>query len=145
MHFAVYGIRTIVHHRYPDFSDKQRGWLEAYVVGSGVKWCEMKIFQNKVEVHICNTILQILTIVRGYMRSYALPLSRWGHIICQAKTTKYNNEWVSLMVGGCRRWCFLYRKTWQLVGSLMCHIMSHRLMSVDAHRASGMLVFCSFP
>ena len=28
MHYAVYGTRTEVHHRYPDLSDKQTGWLE---------------------------------------------------------------------------------------------------------------------
>ena len=30
MHSAVYGTRTKVHHRYPDLSDKQTGWLEAH-------------------------------------------------------------------------------------------------------------------
>ena len=30
MHFAVYGTCTKVHHRYPDLSDEQTGWLEAH-------------------------------------------------------------------------------------------------------------------
>ena len=30
MHSAAYGTLTKVHHRYPDLSDKQTGWLEAH-------------------------------------------------------------------------------------------------------------------
>ena len=37
MRFAVYATRTKVHHRYPDFSDKQTGWLEAHHCVTGAQ------------------------------------------------------------------------------------------------------------